>query len=571
MTTSAATTRDGDTTATDQYDVVIIGAGISGIHQLHTLVGTGLSVVVLEAGSGVGGTWYWNRYPQARFDSESYSYGYFFSKELQEEWEWSEHFAGQPETERYLNFVVDRFGLRDHFRFNTRVEAAIFDDSSNTWELRTGDGGTTRAKVVIAATGVLSAPFTPDIPGKDDFRGEVVHTGLWPKEPVDLQGKRVALIGTGASAVQLLPAIATEAASITVYQRTPNWCAPLNNGPITEQEQAEIKASYDEIYRMVRSTFAGFLHVDGTKATFDDTAEQRAAFYEELYQKRGFAKLFSNYADLLVDPKANAEFSAFLADKIRGRVHDPAVAEKLIPKDHGYGMKRPPMESGYYEAYNRDTVHLVDLNETPIERITEAGVVTSAGEEIVDVIIWATGFDAVTGALTRMGIVGSGGQRLVDYWADGPRTFLGIQSPGFPNLFFVGGPHLAFSNVPRGTEDQVDFVTGLVKELFGNGYDRIEVDDEAEEAWTEHVLSSAGAFLVADSAWYTGANVPGKAKRFLLYIGGLGAWRDKATESTDQGYHGFHFGRRPLRLPPSGGSRWERTGTTDGGRWVGAA
>jgi len=534
----AARATDRDRGGTD-YDVVIIGAGIAGIHQLYTLMDSGLSVRVLEAGSGVGGTWYWNRYPMARFDSESYSYGYFFSPELLQEWEWKEHFAAQPETERYLNFVVDKFGMREHFQFGARVVAAVFDEEANVWTLRTDDGATTRARFVIAATGLLSAPFFPDIPGRDDFRGEAPHTGLWPKEGVDLRGKRVAMVGTGASAVQLLPAIAPEVGSLTVYQRTPNWCSPLNNSEITAEEQAEIKASYDDIRNRVRTTFAGFMHPDGTKTTFEDTKEERLAFYEELYRLRGFAKLFSNYTDLLVDPAANAEFSDFLADKIRSRVTDPATAEKLIPKDHGFGMKRPPMETGYYEAYNQPNVRLVDLHEVPITRVTETGIETSEGHEEFDVIIWATGFDAVTGALTRMGIVGVDGQSLTEFWSDGPRTYLGIQSPQFPNLFFVGGPHFPFANVPRGTEDQVDFVAAFVRHLADRGVERVEPDETAEEAWTAHVLDSADAFLVAESAWFRGANIPGKADRFLLYIGGLVNYRDKLAEVAAHDYEGF--------------------------------
>jgi len=521
------------------FDVIIVGAGIAGIHQLHALKGRGLSVRVFEAGTGVGGTWYWNRYPMARFDSESYSYGYFFSKELLEEWEWSEHFAAQPETERYLNHVVDRFGLRDDIQLRTRVESVVFDEDANHWTLKTSDGATTTARFVVAATGLLSAPFFPDIPGRDTFRGESYHTGLWPKEPVDLRGKRVAMIGTGASAVQLLPAIASEVGSITVYQRTPNWAAPLNNGPITPEEQAEIKAGQEELEQLVRSTFAGFAHPDGTRATFDDTREQRWTFYEQLWNQRGFAKLLSNYNDLMVDSRANAEFCEFAAEKIRQRVHDPDTAEKLIPKDHGYGMKRPPMESGYYEAYNRPNVSLVDLHETPIERITETGIVTSEGEQTFDVIIWATGFDAVTGALTRMGVVGTDGVHLADLWADGPRTYLGVTIPHFPNLFFVGGPHFPFANVPRGTEVQVEFVTALIEHVVAQGYAAVVPDDAAEEAWTAHVLETAGPFLVADTAWFRGANIPGKADRVLLYFGGLVVYRAKLDEVVANGYEGF--------------------------------
>ena len=446
-------------------EVIIIGAGITGVHQLHLLREAGFAVRLLEAGGGVGGTWYWNRYPGARFDSESYSYGYFFSEELLAEWDWSEHFAGQEETEAYLNHAVDRFGLRDDIQFDTRVVSATFDEAASTWTVTTERGERLRARHVISATGVLSVPYHPEVPGRDLFRGEAYHTGEWPHEPVDFRGKRVAVIGTGASAVQLIPVIAAEVSSLTVYQRTANWCGPLNNGPITPEEQQRIKATYDEIYQACHSTFAGFVHRASKRHTFEDTKEERWALYEKLWNDRGFAKLLSNYRDLMTDKAANDEFSEFLAEKIRSRVHDPETADLLIPKDHGFGMKRPPMETQYYEAYNRPNVALVDLRATPIVAITERGIETTDGETEFDMIIWATGFDGFTGALLRMDIVGVGGQSLREAWADGPHTYLGMQVAGFPNFFIVGGPHVAAGNFPRATEMQVDFVTGLLQHL----------------------------------------------------------------------------------------------------------
>ena len=348
-------------------------------------------------------------------------------------------------------------------QFRTRIASAAFDEPSATWTLTTEDGTQLRSRFVVSATGVLSVPYWPSIPGRERYQGEAYHTGQWPKEPVDFAGKKVAVIGTGASAVQLIPEVAKEVAELVVYQRTPNWNSPLNNGKITEEEQAEIKATYDEIYDSCMGSFAGFVHRASRKRTFDDSKEERWALYEKLYHQKGFAKLISNYRDMMTNREANAEFSEFIAEKIRARVDDPVIAEKLIPTDHGFGMRRPPMETFYYEAYNRPNVHLVDLNETPIVTITEAGIETSDGERAFDIIVWATGFDGFTGALTRMDVVGEGGRVLRDQWAHGVVTYLGAMVPGFPNFFMAGGPHLIAGNFPRATEIMVDYITGLLQ------------------------------------------------------------------------------------------------------------
>ena len=440
-------------------DVLVVGAGITGIYQLYRAREAGFSVQLLEAGGGVGGTWYWNRYPGARFDSESYTYAYLFSQELFDEWEWQEHFAEQPETERYLNHVVDRFDLRRHMRFDAAVTSAVYDESSGTWTVAVGDGTEIRARFLVAATGVLSVPFFPDVAGRDDFRGEQHHTGRWPATPVDFAGKRVAVIGTGSSGVQLIPAIADEVASLTVYQRTANWCTPLNNAPITAEEQAQLRADFEAMREVLNTSVAGFLHPAHDRATFDDSEDERRAFFEKMWSSPGFSKLSSNYTDLLFDPAANAEWCEFIAEKIRGIVEDPETAEKLIPKDHRFGEKRPPFVTGYYETYNHPNVSLVDLGQTPIVRMTERGIETADGVQEFDIVVWATGFDFGTGALTRMGIRGRDGVALEDHWADGPKTFLGVQTTGFPNLFFPGGPHAAAGNNPRYNGDQVDFVT----------------------------------------------------------------------------------------------------------------
>jgi cation diffusion facilitator CzcD-associated flavoprotein CzcO len=532
--------------ATLDAEVIVIGAGVSGIYQMHLLREAGFDVRLVEAGTNVGGTWYWNRYPGARFDSESYSYGYFFSPELLAEWNWSEHFAGQAETEAYLNFVVDKLGLRDLMQFRTRIASAAFDEPSATWTLTTDDGRQLRSRFVVSATGVLSVPYWPSISGRERYQGEAYHTGQWPKEPVDFAGKKVAVIGTGASAVQLIPEVAKEVAELVVYQRTPNWNSPLNNGKITEEEQAEIKATYDQIYDSCMGSFAGFVHRASRKRAFDDSKEERWTLYEKLYHQKGFAKIVSNYRDTMTNPEANAEFSEFIAEKIRARVDDPVVAEKLIPTDHGFGMRRPPMETFYFEAYNRPNVHLVDLNETPIITITEAGIETSDGELAFDIIVWATGFDGFTGALTRMNVIGEGGRLLRDQWSHGVVTYLGAMVPGFPNFFMAGGPHLIAGNFPRATEIMVDYISGLLQYARTNGDTFVAPADDACAEWTNGVHEAAKIALMAENSWFRGANIPGKTHEYLAYAGSLTKFRERMTAMDEQGYPGIMFGS-PVR------------------------
>ncbi|WP_433632251.1 flavin-containing monooxygenase [Nocardia sp. CA-120079] len=501
-------------TKADAVDVLVVGAGVTGIYQLYRAREEGFSVQLLEAGDGVGGTWYWNRYPEARFDSESYTYGYLFSKELWEEWEWSERFTGQPENERYFNFVVDRFDLRRHIRFGVRVTAAEFDESAGIWTVRTDDGAEHRARFLVAATGVLSVPFIPEVPGREAFGGQQHHTGRWPKTPVDFTGKRVAIIGTGSSGVQIVPAIADQVASLTVYQRTPDWCTPLNNAPLTPQERAEIKADFERIRETLNTSPSGFLHALPSRFSTDDTAEQRQAFFEKMWNSPGFTKLTENYIDFTTNPEVNKEFCEFIADKIRGIVTDPATADKLIPKDHSYAGRRPPFVTGYFEAYNKPNVSLVALKETPIVRITETGIETAEGLREFDIIIWATGYDFGTGALNRLGVRGRNGLALEEYWADGPNTYLGVAAAGFPNFFFPGGPHGALGNNPRYAGDQVDCVIGALVHARDNGYEVIEVDRAAEAEWTETVNGSGSLFL--ESSYFYGSNIPGKAVKQLL-------------------------------------------------------
>jgi cation diffusion facilitator CzcD-associated flavoprotein CzcO len=507
-------------------DVLVVGAGITGIYQLHRALEEGFEAELVEAGTGVGGTWHWNRYPGARFDSESYTYGYLFSKELFEEWEWSEHFAGQPEIERYLNHVVDKFDLRRDVATGARVTSAVWDGSR--WAIATADGRAWRAQFLVCATGVLSVPYFPDVPGRAEFRGEQYHTGLWPSDPVDFTGKRVAVVGTGSSGVQIVPVIAEQAASLTVYQRSANWCTPLNNAPITTDEQAQLRAEFEQMCAVLNTSAAGFLHQPHDRTAFEDTPEERAAFFERMWNSPGFAKLSSNYLDLLFNEAANDEWCAFIAGKIRALVHDHATADLLIPT-HRFGQKRPPFVAGYYEAFNRPNVSLVDAKVTPI-----------AFDEF-DIIVWATGFDFGTGALARMGIVGRAGVALTGHWADGPQTFLGVCTHGFPNFFFPGGPHAAAGNNPRYNGDQVDFVTDTLVYMRERGHDVIEATAEAEQRWTQMIDIAAQTNPFGELGQYFGTNIPGKPRRYLLNAGGRPKLFKEVARVKATNYAAFRF------------------------------
>ena len=525
-------------------DVLVVGAGITGIYQLYRALEAGFSALLIEAGDGVGGTWYWNRYPGARFDSESYTYGYLFSKELFDEWAWREHFAPQEETERYLNHVVDRFDLRRHIRLGARVASAAYDEGSGTWHIVTADGPEVTARFVVAATGVLSMPYIPDVPGRESFAGEAHHTGLWPSEPVDFEGKRVAVVGTSSSGVQVVPVIADEVESLTVYQRTPNWCTPLNNRPITPDEQAELRAGFEQLREILNTSVHGFHHPAHDRAATDDPSEERHAFYEKMWNSPGFTKLTSNYTDLLSNPDANAEWCAFIGDKIREIVHDPDTAERLIPTDHRFGEKRPPFITGYYEAFNRPNVSLVDLKKNAMVRITPEGIETTDGLREFDIIVWATGFDFGTGALSRMDIRGRGGLALADHWADGPRTFLGVQTHGFPNLFLPGGPHAAAGNNPRYNGDQVDFITDLLVYARDGGFDVVETTERAEDRWTRMIDRGAESPLsFGEKSYYFGTNIPGKPKRYLLNSGGRPKFFSIAADTVTNDYDSFSLSR----------------------------
>ena len=526
--------------AVTDWDAVIIGAGISGMYQLYRLRELGLNVRVFEAGTGVGGTWYWNRYPGARFDSESYSYSYSFSKDLLEEWNWSEHFAAQPETLRYLNYVADKFDLRRDIQFRNRVTAAHYEEASRAWDVTLEDGSRHRARFLITALGPLSAPTMPRIEGVGSFQGEAYHTARWPHEPVSFAGKRVAVIGTGATGVQTIQEVAKTAGFLTVFQRTPNWCAPLHNSTIDAETMATIKRGYPEMFKRCQETFACFLHTPDPRSVFEVSEAEREAFFEKLYAEPGFGIWQGNFRDILLDREANALITDFVARKIRERVRDPAVAEKLIPRNHGFGTRRVPLETRYYEVYNQHNVELVDIKETPIKRITATGIKTSDTERAFDLIIYATGFDAITGSFDRIDFRGVNGLRLKDRWANGPLTYLGVLVEGFPNMMMLMGPHTALGNIPRSIEYNVDWVTGLIRHARAHGITRLEATKTGVASWTDHVRALGAGLLSNEvSSWMTGvnSNVEGKQTRIIArYSGSAPAYRARCDQVADEGY-----------------------------------
>lgn len=534
MTTPHETRTDPD------FDAIIIGAGISGLYQLYRLRELGLRVLVLEAGTGVGGTWYWNRYPGARFDSESYSYAYSFSQDLLAEWNWTEHFAPQPETLRYLNHVADRFDLRRDIRFRSRVASAHYQETARSWDVTLEDGTRFRTRFLITAIGVLSAPVMPRIEGVDTFAGQSYHTARWPHEPVSFEGKRVAVIGTGATGVQTIQEVAKTAGHLTVFQRTPNWCTPLHNRKIDAAEMAQLKAGYPEMFKRCQETFACFLHTPDPRGTFEVTPEEREAFFEHLYASPGFGIWQGNFKDILTNREANAAISDFVARKIRQRVKDPQVAEKLIPKDHGFGTRRVPMETFYYEVYNQPNVKLVDIKATPIERITPRGIKTTDADFAFDIIIFATGFDAITGAFDRIDIRGENGLRLKDKWASGPKTYLGVMVEDFPNMMMLMGPHTALGNIPRSIEYNVEWVTGVLRHARDRHLSRVAATAAGVESWTDHV-KSLGVGLLSNEvdSWMTGINrnIDGKDTRIIArYSGSAPAYRARCDKVAAEGY-----------------------------------
>ncbi|MEQ8393583.1 NAD(P)/FAD-dependent oxidoreductase [Thalassobaculum sp.] len=540
-------TVSGTTPAAD-FDALIIGAGFSGLYQLYCLRDRlGLSAQVLEAGDGVGGTWYWNRYPGARCDSESHSYCYTFSKELLEEWEWSERYPEQPEIMRYLNHVTDRFDLRRDIRFGTRVTTARFDDAANRWTVETEAGERYSATYLITAVGCLSSTNIPKIPGLEDFKGEWYHTGLWPHGGVDFAGKRVGQIGTGSTGIQAVPVIAETAKHLTVFQRTANYSIPAHNAPLKPEFKRYVKENHPAIRELMHSTANGHPFAIEDRSAHDLTPEQREAVYEAAWAKGGL-QFRASFRDLLVDKAANDTAADFLKRKIREIVKDPQTAAKLSDIDHPFATKRPPIDSNYFGTYNRPNVSLVDVRAAPIERITPTGIVTRDGASYdLDVIVFATGFDAMTGPLLSIDITGRDGQSLKDTWSAGPRTYLGLQVAGFPNLFTVTGPGSpsVLCNMPVAIEQHVEWITDCIAHLRASGVKRIEASADAADQWVDEVNAAANATLLplANHSWYLGANVPGKPRVFMPYAGGMARYRGICNDVAAKGYEGFVLSR----------------------------
>lgn len=524
-----------------EIDVVIVGAGFGGVYMLHRLRGLGLSAIVFDVASGVGGTWYWNRYPGARCDVESMQYSYAFDETLQQEWQWSELFAGQPEILRYANYVADRFDLRRDMRFETRVTDAVFDPATRRWAVRTDRGDALSARHCVMATGCLSAARMPDFPGRDSFKGQTYHTGYWPHEGVDFTGKRVAVIGTGSSAIQSIPVIAQQAEHVTVFQRTPNFSIPSRNGPMSESYARSWKDSYPAKRAEARMTRNGILANPLDKSAIETPEAERLTIYEQRWASGG-TTFMAAFNDLIVNKASNDTAAEFVRNKIREMVKDPATAELLAPTNHPIGTKRICVDTDYYLTYNQPNVSLVDVRHTPIEAITPDGVMVGGKEYKVDAIVFATGFDAMTGALTRINIVGRDGATLVQEWEAGPRTYLGLMCAGFPNLFMITGPGSpsVLSNMMVSIEQHVDWITDCLASLRDRQMDCIEPTRAAQDAWVEHVNEVAHTTLYPSAAsWYMGANIEGKPRVFMPYIGGVGAYRQKCDAVAAAGYEGF--------------------------------
>ena len=522
------------------YDVIIVGAGIGGLYQLYKLRESGFNVRVFDSADGVGGTWYWNRYPGARFDSESYSYGYSFSEELLKEWDWSEHFASQPEILKYLEYVTEKFDLIKDIQFNSDVSSAIYDENGPCWQIQLSDGRSYKSRFLITAVGVLSEPVMPKIEGRGSFKGPEFHTSRWPHGGVDYKNKKVAIIGTGASGVQTIQELVKDVKHLTVFQRRPNWCAPLHNDRIAKDEMEQIRGTYPEIFQRCHDTVAGFLHSVDSRGTFEVSKEEREKFWEELYASRGFGIWQGNFNDMLTNQEANKEISDFIARKIRERVNDPETAEKLIPKDHGFGTRRVPLETKYYESYNRPNVELVDISESPIERITENGLRVAGEDYEFDLIIYATGFDAIVGSYNRIDVKGADGQTLRGQWEKQLKTFLGLQVSNFPNMFMVMGPHALLGNNPRSLEYNAEWINDLLSYMKKHKFKRAEASESAVDGWAEYV-SEMGQGLLSNEvdSWMTGVNLnlEGRSERIIArYSGTAQTYRKRCDEVAAMGY-----------------------------------
>ena len=529
----------------EPFDAVIIGAGFAGLYQLWSLRRLGLRVRVIDTAADVGGTWYWHCYPGARTDSPSHIYQYWFSDELLQDWNWKERYPGHAETVSYLQHVADRFDLRKDISFNRRVDSAHWDEAAGRWRLTTDQGDRIETTYLITALGPLSAPVIPPIAGHESFRGRIVHTARWPRAGIDLKGKRVGVIGTGATGIQVIQTIAAEVSHLTVFQRTANYAVPMINPRYTDADHASIRARYPQTREMIWQTFIGFDEPSQTQPYFSLSPAERRAVLERLWSDGSLRIWVAGFMEIFFDPATSEEVSAFVREKIRARIHDPRVAEKLIPRDHGFGTRRVPLETRYFEVYNQDNVDLVDLRETPILRITPDGIQTTAGNIPLDVIVLATGFDAGTGGLTAIDIRGRGGRSLREEWKREVRTTMGLQIHGYPNLFTTSAPYApaaAFCNAPTCLQHQVQWITDCIAYLRRHERHRIEPAADTEQRWLTHHDELASQTLVAKTrSWYTGANIEGKQNRLLSYIGGLPAYREACEQVKQSEYEGFEL------------------------------
>jgi len=538
----SATQLNSGNSQADAYDVVVVGAGFAGMYMLYRLRGLGFSVRVYEQGSGVGGTWYWNRYPGARCDVESMQYSYSFSDELQQEWDWSERYAPQPEILRYANHVADKYHLRSDIQFGTRVDRASFNEDENIWSVATSDGKMVAAKFVVLATGCLSNARMPDIKGLAAFWGKVYHTGNWPHQRIDFSGLRVGVIGTGSSAIQSIPVIAEQAKHLTVFQRTPNFSIPAHNAPLTAEQRDAFRANYPEVRRFAREVAKNGIYTEmPDRGALDDGDNERRAKYEQRWQRGGLT-FMSVYNDLALNTAANDTAADFVREKIAEIVSDPETARLLQPTSYPIGTKRICIDTDYFATFNRPNVTLVDIKSNPIEEILPQAVRTTANEYAIDALVLATGFDAMTGSVAKIDITGRDGLTLNRKWAEGPKTYLGLMSAGFPNLFIITGPGSpsVLSNMIVSIEQHVDWIADCVTWMRGRGSNSIEAEKDAEDKWVAHVNEVASATLYPQAnSWYMGANIPGKPRIFMPYIGGVGPYRQICNEVAAKGYEGF--------------------------------
>ena len=537
-----------------EVDAVIVGAGFSGLYMLHRLRGLGFTTRLFEAAEGVGGTWYWNRYPGARCDSESHYYCYSFSDEIRREWQWSCRYPAQPEILEYLNFVADRLDLQKDIEFGTRLTSGRFDEAAHGWVVETDRGEAVRARFLITGVGNTSTPASPNLPGLDTFGGKIYHTALWPHEKVDFTGQRVGLIGTGSSGIQSTPMIAAEAAHLTVFQRTGNYSVPARNHRLTDDMRREQDENYPELRRLTLASPIGMSFESAQVSALEMSPEERQAKLDELWDLGGFRFMFTSFNDIVIDQRANAVVADYITAKIRGTVNDPAVADVLCDFNHPAGTKRPPIDTDYYETFNRDNVSIASIRANPIREVTPDGLTLENGEHYaLDAIVFATGFDTVTGALIKMNLHGKDGRSLAEKWQDGPRAYLGLSTAGFPNLFMITGPGspAILTNFPVCIEQNVEWIAGAINRMRETNAVEIEASPEAETEWVDQIVEAADKtlFPTVDS-WYMNSNLPGKPRVFTAYFNGMNTYAEICEEVARNGYKGFELRNREMATVP---------------------